>query len=183
MAEKLGLNISSTDKLQRMANMTRFNNEIHLHSESVAEHSFFVAVYALMICDELKISRKTTNVIVKRALVHDISEIEISDIPHNVKLMIDGLNDACNKYEEDFIKENFERVHKDIEALEEDQRELCENVVKLEDILSVIQYSRLEVDMGNKRFGPILDDAIQRYVETARKLGDENSKLVAGFAK
>ena len=69
------------DMLQRMSNMIRYNNAVHIHNENVAEHSFYVAMYAMCICDFLHTGDKFRAVAMEKALIHDVHDSEISDIP------------------------------------------------------------------------------------------------------
>lgn len=146
------------DKLQRMSNMIRYNNEVHIHNENVAEHSFYVAVYAMEICDILEIYGELRGYIVEKALIHDIHEIELSDIPHNVKKNIDGFEDKCIEFEKDFNLCYFNDLMNDIRLSENSL--LIESIVELADVISVKQYAQQELMFGNKKkFAPILDNA------------------------
>ena len=128
------------DMLQRMSNMIRYNNAVHIHNENVAEHSFYVAMYAMCICDFLHTGDKFRSVAIEKALIHDVHEIEISDIPHNVKHSMEGLSEFSNT-----------------------QQAVINIVVELADILSVRQYSQQEVEFGNvKRFGEIVESTNNR---------------------
>lgn len=53
--------------------------------QTVAEHSFFTALYASMILDKTLLQESTKRIIVQQALVHDIEECETGDIPGPVK--------------------------------------------------------------------------------------------------
>lgn len=149
------------DKLQRMSNMIRYNNEVHIHDENVAEHSFYVAVYAMELCDVLKIEGILRGLIIEKALIHDIHEIELSDIPHNVKKASKELEDYCLEFEEKFNRKYFNSLMNSI-----DDCKLCtyvDAVVELADVLSVKQYAQQEVMFGNtKKFSPILENANYR---------------------
>ena len=62
--------------LSRLKNIVRFSNSHKIIHESVAEHSFSTAVYALVLGEELRRGGLEINVelAVKRALLHDIEE-------------------------------------------------------------------------------------------------------------
>ena len=149
------------DKLQRMSNMIRYNNEVHIHNENVAEHSFYVAAYAMEICDILEIREDLRRFIIEKALIHDIHEIELSDIPHNVKKNIEGFEDKCIEFEKDFNLYYFSDLMNGIRLSENSL--LIESIVELADVISVKQYAQQEVMFGNKKkFAPILDNANHR---------------------
>lgn len=163
-AEKIEfLSNEGRDILQRLSYMIRYNNEIHIHNENVAEHSFYVAVYTLLICDFLGIESSEA---VKFALIHDVSETITSDIPHNVKNELFAIGKICDEFERDFNKVNFGIKHH-IEG-----NSLSEIVVALADMLSVRQYALKEVEYGNiGKFGPILQGSSERLAEAFHKLG------------
>lgn len=150
------------DILSRLSNMKRFNNSIHMHDENVAEHSFYVALYSMEICNILRINGELRSVIIERALIHDVHEIELSDIPHDVKAKNSEILDFCLKFEEDYNNKNFPKIM----ARQDDLRhelDFIQNVVELADIISVKQYSLQECEFGNrKKFLPILYDTEKR---------------------
>lgn len=151
------------DMLQRMSNMIRYNNAVHIHNENVAEHSFYVAMYAMCICDFLHTGDKFRSVSIEKALIHDVHEIEISDIPHNVKHSMEGLSEQCIKFEEWYNATHFTTLQRDLNEFSNTQQAVINIVVELADILSVRQYSQQEVEFGNvKRFGEIVESTNNR---------------------
>lgn len=151
------------DMLQRMSNMIRYNNAVHIHNENVAEHSFYVAMYAMCICDFLHTGDKFRSVVIEKALIHDVHEIEISDIPHNVKHSMEGLSEQCIKFEEWYNATHFTTLQRDLNEFSNTQQAVINIVVELADILSVRQYSQQEVEFGNvKRFGEIVESTNNR---------------------
>lgn len=151
------------DMLQRMSNMIRYNNAVHIHNENVAEHSFYVAMYAMCICDFLHTGDKFRSVAIEKALIHDVHEIEISDIPHNVKHSMEGLSEQCIKFEKWYNATHFTTLQRDLNEFSNTQQAVINIVVELADILSVRQYSQQEVEFGNvKRFGEIVESTNNR---------------------
>lgn len=158
-------------KLQIMSNMIRFNNAIHIHNENVAEHSFYVAIYSMVICDAIGICGLLKQLCIEKALIHDVHEIEISDIPHNVKSMIPGMIETCNEIEEEYNKEKFEIYSLEYQILSEKNRKKCDCIVNIADILSVVQYSIQEIEIGNKkRFVDVYKSACSRLNEELKNL-------------
>lgn len=150
------------DILSRLSNMKRFNNSIHMHDENVAEHSFYVALYSMEICNILRINGELRSVIIERALIHDVHEIELSDIPHDVKAKNPEILDFCLKFEEDYNNKNFPKIMARQDNLRH-ELDFIQNVVELADIISVKQYSLQECEFGNrKKFLPILSDTEKR---------------------
>ena len=127
------------DILQRMSFMKRFNNAVHIHEENVAEHSFYVAMYAYALCDELKISGELRETIIEKALIHDVHETVVSDIPHNVKKMDGDVEHFFESYERHYNRNNFEQLEKTYNRMFAVDQGICDLVVMLADVLSVRQ--------------------------------------------
>lgn len=158
------------DILQRMSFMKRFNNEMHFHDENVAEHSFYVSVFAMMLCDELAVSANMRRIIIEKAIIHDIHEVVISDVPHNVKMIEPSILKFYTNYESKYNAYHFASLVRLYDSLVLHDRQVCDEVVTLADILSVIQYAQLEVSLGNKKFEKILEGAWDRVDDCFRKL-------------
>lgn len=159
------------DTLQRMSNMIRYNNAVHIHSENVAEHSFYVAMYTMAICDFLHSGDVFRSVAIEKALIHDVHEIEISDIPHNVKHSMEGLAEQCVRFENEYNATHFPSLMAEYDKFSTVQKHLIDLVVELADILSVRQYSQQEVEFGNvKRFGEIVENTNQRIDKCLNEL-------------
>lgn len=161
------------DYFQKLANMKRFNNSIHIHEESVAEHSFFVTLYTYYLCKKVfNLSDETTYLAVVKALIHDVHECYLSDIPHNVKKHSKELENTCLKVEEKFNTIVFPEITEKINNNK--SKDLIENIVNISDILSVKQFSEIEQMFGNGLFDKILKKADKRledeYLQLSRSL-------------
>ena len=88
----------------RLKNVIRYNTRNIIKEESVAEHSFYVALFSLKICDDYHIDNSTTKKVLIKALLHDMPEIELNDITHNVKEKL-NLRPFLKKYEDDYFDE------------------------------------------------------------------------------
>ena len=80
-----------------LRSLIRYQNCNRLVNESVAEHSFYVAVFVLKLREYYDFNLE---VALKTALIHDIPEARISDIPHNIKLANPEVAAALEKAEE-----------------------------------------------------------------------------------
>lgn len=157
------------NKLQRMSNMIRYNNEIHIHDENVAEHSFYTAVYAAELCDILGVCQYDRGLIIEKALIHDIHEIELSDIPHNVKKLDESIEKFCLQFENEFNVTYFFELMMRISGCK--FPDAINLIVELADVISVNQYSKQELMFGNKKkFYPILNSSIERINAICNKL-------------
>ena len=159
------------NKLQRLSNLKRFNYRIRIHEESVAEHSFYVALYSLAICEQLCLSNDVTFMVISKALIHDIYEIHTSDIPYPVKQEFPEIKQLLDSNEDSFLRNYFSEVFNRNDNFSTKDKELVECVVKMADILSCWQFSEIEVDFGNsKYFREIEDDSRERLKKQFEKL-------------
>lgn len=153
------------DKIQNMSSLIRYNNIFHVKSENVAEHSFYVTLYANEICNFFNIPNNEKLIILEKALTHDVHEIELSDIPHNVKENIKFLNNICLEYEEDFNNKNFKEIILKYNKLTPEQKIIVDNIVLLADIMDVYYYANNEIKFGNIDFMEIKYKAQDRINE------------------
>ena len=130
--------------IYQLKNIVRYNTRQRLTDETVAEHSFFVALMSLMICDELGLSNDLKLRIIIKSLLHDMPEIEINDITHDVKERL-NLRSLLEKYEIEYYENNFPKYVK----LMKDDETIETAVMSLADILSVRQYALHELELGN----------------------------------
>ena len=132
-----------------LRNLVRYQTAPRAAKETVAEHSFFVAAYVLKLHDYYKFDLKKG---LRLALLHDFSEVFISDVPHPIKQrfpkITDELEKAERKVNEEYIGEEFAN-----ELEEFNQTSSIEGIiVALADILSVASYAKFEMELGNSKY-------------------------------
>mgnify|MGYP003333497098 FL=1 len=84
--------------------LTRYNNKFKIISESVAEHSYFVSVLTLKLHDDYEFNLEKA---LKMSLIHDIPELHLSDVTHDVKRNFPKLADEVVKAEYVIMKERY----------------------------------------------------------------------------
>lgn len=131
-------------ELYKLKNIIRYNTRPRQTNESVAEHSFYVAVIALELCNEYKLGNDETNNIVIKALLHDMPEIEINDITYDAKEKL-KLRPYLKKYEDEYFDRRFPKYAE----LMKNDKGLEQLVVDLADAYSVLQYANHEISLGN----------------------------------
>lgn len=151
----------------QLKNVIRYNTRNILKKESVAEHSFYVALFALKICDDYKIDTVNTKMSLIKALLHDMPEIELNDITHNVKERL-NLRPFLKKYEDEYFVEHY----KQHEWLMIEGNDKINAIVDLADAMSVYQYSLNETMLGNQSadIKEILDESKERVAKLKSKL-------------
>ena len=132
-------------ELYKLKNIIRYNTRPRQTNESVAEHSFYVAIIALELCKEFGLTPLMTHQIVIKALLHDMPEIEINDITYDAKEKL-NLRPYLKKYEDDY----FDRRFPDYAELMKNDSDIRQLVVDLADAYSVIQYANHEIELGNQ---------------------------------
>lgn len=132
-----------------LRNLVRYQTAPRAAKESVAEHSFFVASYVLKLHDYYNFDLKKG---LRLALLHDFSEVFISDVPHPIKSRFPSITQELEKAERtvnaEYIGEDFAN-----ELEEFNQTSTIEGIiVALADILSVASYAKFEMELGNSAY-------------------------------
>ena len=128
--------------------LTRYNNKFKIISESVAEHSYFVAVLTLKLHDDYKFNLEKA---LKMSLIHDIPELHLSDVTHDVKRNFPKLAEEVVKAEYVIMKERYPQWYNTFKHFE-DQDSPEALAVKMADNLSCVQYATAEMELGNKGY-------------------------------
>lgn len=77
----------------------RFHSAPYVVSQTVAEHSWGVAAIVMYLCPK---DYKERSKLIEAAIVHDIPEIEMGDIPAPVKWANPAIHGFCEEWEEKF---------------------------------------------------------------------------------
>lgn len=166
------LTIDNLKELYRLSNIIRYNPWSKINTETVSSHSFFVALFTKMICDGLEVKPSIKLAALEFALVHDAPESLMNDITYDAKRLMPGINELLEKFEKQYLEKNFPETMK-VAFIDEDSSEedlLVSLIVKLADVYSVIQYCNNEVQLGNRPFEELLNEARLRAVEIHTKI-------------
>ena len=148
-------------KEYRMKKLIRYNNRNRITDEDIAQHSYFVSLFCLKIMRDLDLPCETKCNVLTKAILHDIAEIETSDLPHDVKKKYPEMNDILKKIETDYYQENWKQYENVLE-----NNELEEVIVKIADSYSVVQYCLNERELGNE------SDIIKQILADSKKRVD-----------
>ena len=121
------------------AHVKRYHTIQTIGNQSVAEHSFHVAMLCLEIC-------KLNNVdcpaeLLKAALFHDLPEYKTGDVPATAKWGSPGLKTLLDSLEDDVISEYGLEVYLTIEEA---------TILKYADILELVMYCVDQMNLGNR---------------------------------
>ena len=153
--------------IDNLRNLVRYQTAPRVSQETVAEHSFFVAAYVLKLNDYYEFDLLKA---LQTAILHDVSEVFISDVPHPIKkafpLINDELNKAENEVNKKFISEEFSNNLEEFNNLSSPEGIM----VALGDILSVVSYSKYEITLGNSKYmKDVLMKTTERYLDVIKK--------------
>ena len=147
-----------------LAHVKRFNNRLQHNPESDAEHSFYTAHFAHILCVLLKVAGVKVDLakVLAMALIHDLEEGQTGDILNPFKHHDEEVTAAIGKVSEQMIGEMVTelpgKVKEEILGLwhEEQARETIESqIVKVADSLSLLSKCDEEIQTGNKAFQEI----------------------------
>ncbi len=184
----------------RLRHVVRFGNCHRVHDESVAEHSYFTALYAMFLgewCNARNPSSVDMAKLLKSALLHDVEEARSGDFPRPFKYSSAAVRDALNEASgvafvqcvESLVKNNAHAVQR-LKGLWTDSkdRSLEGRIVAFADYLSVVGYLWLEVAGSNVTMRQHVRD-MELYAaefehesfEPLRPLINDAAKLVKEF--
>tara|TARA_B100000085_G_scaffold248940_1_gene244313 strand:- start:22 stop:534 length:513 start_codon:yes stop_codon:yes gene_type:complete len=147
--------------------LTRYNNKFKIISESVAEHSYFVAVLTLKLHDDYDFDLEKA---LKMSLIHDIPELHLSDVTHDVKRNFPKLASEVVKAEYVIMKERYPQWYDTFKHFE-DQDSPEALAVKMADNLSCVQYATAEMELGNKGYmKEVATNAARRVMQCEQDL-------------
>jgi 5'-deoxynucleotidase YfbR-like HD superfamily hydrolase len=134
------------DLVYKLNDIIRYSNVPKLYKESVAIHSYHVAVIVIELSTKYKFNLAKA---LTMALSHDIPETEIDDISHKTKMIIPDVAIALKKAEA-VIVSKYPTVLKDAIQEYEIGKSIESMVVQLADADQCSQYSYYEINnLGN----------------------------------
>lgn len=163
---KLSINVHEllTGGPMRLADVERFGTCPHHHAESVAEHSYFVGLYAVLLADWLRIDDVRVidyAYLYRRVMIHDIEEAVSGDFPrwfkHSTEKVRRTLQDAGGIA---FAGLMFSVVPHPAEDCEwgglyarawkgSVEHEIEDAILRVADLMSAVAFVYREVMMGN----------------------------------
>jgi len=180
MSAETGLVKFILEQQNRLSCIIRYNNTPKVNGESVAEHSFYVAMMAMLVSDyltattTLKINHAN---VMRMALLHDVEEIISGDI---IKVLKSGgfkeELEKMNQRSMEYITEQLPYgIGDDYMALWHEnkmEKTIEAQLVDFCDWLAVIVYSIKEVHLGNEYFREILEYAVEKFGHFAERISE-----------
>jgi 5'-deoxynucleotidase YfbR-like HD superfamily hydrolase len=136
----------------------------------VAEHSYYVAIYATAIAKLLSMRTQDINWITQYSLTHDFDEMVSGDIPTPYKKYT--VKDAP-------ILQHLSTMAEEIQVNSSTDIKYCKDVVKVADIFEACMYLSDELGMGNRTVAPLLQDMHWHLSTMAKDLDGGLPKTLA----
>lgn len=135
-------------EIYKLKNLVRYNNKFRIKDESVAEHTAIVALNVLILKQKYNFNLEKA---LTMALIHDIPEIYLTDVTHDVKQNFPDLAKILAESEKEVMKLHFPQY---VDAFIEFEKgeSLEAMIVLLADIDSVVLYSSTEIKLGNQGY-------------------------------
>lgn len=135
----------------------RYSMRLVNHQESVASHSYFVCLALMLLIEDYNFNLGDA---LQMAVAHDLPEIAISDVNHQVKRQFPAIAKELKLAEEAFAESLPLTLRAAYAAHLTDCREAM--FVAYADTLQVVQYAMIEVRMGNVCMQEVVDQALAR---------------------
>lgn len=170
-SSKYGITYDVFDRpLVGLSGITRFSRRLKVRDENVAEHMWYVSYFTLKLCNNLKVSDTIRLLALEYAICHDVPEIALDDVNHDVKQKFPVIKDQLAQEERKLFKElgdDILQVH-----INKDNSEyvIARAIVELADIHSVAMYTQSEKNIGNTYFAQIYEDTLVRIKEQEKHL-------------
>ena len=174
---KLVLKSASSD-IRRLSYVNRYSSIPTLMKENTGEHSFYVALYAMLIHRELVKTQDvffgvTNASIMLHALTHDFSDMISGDLVRPFKYSSSDFTKAVHQAEEQMLSKVDERLLELYDFARSHINWYVESVVKAADFMSLYQYMWREKNMGNKEIEPFFQRMISDMKMMQQKLLNE----------
>lgn len=154
---------------RKLDTIIRFSAQTRIKDESVAEHSFHTAFYAMILADlEEQFGNKLDKQkILKTALVHDLEECLTGDIiytfKHTHKKFTKEIRKMSLKFLEELLSDLPEKLSKEYIELwknQKDEKTMEGKIIEAADKLEGLIYSLNEVSLGNKSFKTVIGNYV-----------------------
>jgi 5'-deoxynucleotidase YfbR-like HD superfamily hydrolase len=177
---------AASGDMRRLSYVDRFASIPVTIKENVAEHSYWVAVYSLMIHRAASPTDFHIAPILSYALVHDLVECVSGDLVRTFKYSTPKLKEAVDEAE-GLLSDGFDPRLKDLMELpwtlvqSNGDLKYVKAVVKAADFVSLHQYMVREVNRGNREIGPFFQRMQRDLLAEGEKFGQSPDKRISGM--
>lgn len=159
-----------TGPVNGLSYIKRFSIHPVTEKESVAEHSYYVGLYSLMIAMDLIQSGFPVDLgqLFIKTTTHDLDEAMTGDVIRSFKYSTPTLHGEMVKATETVVQGMFNDLNVSAGGAKSLYKHWIDSkddtiegkIVSVSDLLSVLSYSMRQIDLGNTRFYNVLEEAI-----------------------
>lgn len=169
----LNLNEMLTGSTRQMSSVIRYSSIPHGRGENVAEHSFYVIFYALLIAKDLEKEGYQIDYyrLLTSAIIHDLDEAVTGDIIRPVKYSSRELKVMLGKVAEAYCRHELRKLGDgeaeklyDLWETAKDPATIEGQILQLCDLLSVVAYCVERIMSGNAYMQTILRGAWDNFL-------------------
>jgi 5'-deoxynucleotidase YfbR-like HD superfamily hydrolase len=169
----LDLKAMLTGSTGRLAHINRYSSIPCTHPETVAEHQYYVALYCLLIGNDIRMGYIDVAMALKTALVHDIEECLTGDFLRSFKKSTPILDKEISEASAVCAEKVFKELVGPQEVIEltgywnnAKDHGISGRLVKFCDFLSVVGYLAREAVVGNRFAELMLKTEVQTYANS-----------------
>jgi len=169
---------------RKLDKVIRFSAQMRIKDESVAEHSFHVALYSMILADlEEKIFKNKVDKekLLKTALLHDLEECLTGDIiysfKHTHKNLTREIKRISQRFFEGLMKSLPDKISKEYLTFwqgAKDKKKIEGKIMEAADKLEGLIYALNEFSLGNKEF----KETIKIYRKQLNSIGLKSIELI-----
>jgi len=145
--------------VRHLSYVIRYSSIPILCPENVAEHSYWVSLYSILIHRTIEPENtKLIGAITTKALIHDMAECVTGDVVRTFKYSSKELKKIIDEAEDQMVQNHFpeqlKALYPLVDSMSGDDNQYVSAVVKAADFLSLHQYMRREILRGNDEIRP-----------------------------
>jgi 5'-deoxynucleotidase YfbR-like HD superfamily hydrolase len=171
---------TTTDDVKRLTAVVRYSSIPVAVYENVAEHSFWVSLYSVMIAKTLGADRDVQGQVALFGTLHDLAECVTGDVVRPFKYSSQEFKEAVDRAEASMIGELPPEVSSLMSDMDEIRSEYIRAIVKAADWLSVYQYMRREASRGNLEIIPFFMRMVKDLESAVKENEGKKVSLHAG---
>jgi len=159
-----------TGPVSRMAHVTRYSSFAVLRQETVAEHSWWVSFITLLLAEDLETRGFSVDreILLRRAIVHDLSECISGDIIRSYKYSSPEMLEATKAADTEnmlAVVGKMGRAGQNIYLAWANAKssDLEGDIIRFADMAAVVFYTREEYLLGNRPIARVLRDMYERW--------------------
>lgn len=154
--------------VHRMSHVYRFSSLPTLRKENVAEHTFYVTLYAYLLAKDIECKYDIEidyADILSRAMLHDVEESHTGDFLKTVKYGHPGLKGALEEVAFSMVRKIGEELGVSVEEQwgRAKADDFAGQLIEIADLARVISYALEEIKVGNTYMKPILEEVKSYY--------------------